>query len=73
MTSSTPLSVTFRLRAPPRYGARVRANAARITADQTPHDFVPVVKLFTPDPGAIWLLTELDPDDVGTAFGLCGL
>ena len=49
------------------------ANGARITADQTPHDFVPVVKLFTPDPGAIWLLTELDPDDADTAFGLCDL
>ena len=30
--------------------ANGRANAARIKADQTPHDFVPVVKLFTPDP-----------------------
>lgn len=36
-------------------------------------DFVPVVKLFTPDAGAIWLLTELDPDDPDLAFGLCDL
>jgi hypothetical protein len=38
-------------------------------------DPVPVVKLFTPDAGATWLLSELDPDDMeGTrAFGLCDL
>jgi hypothetical protein len=32
-----------------------------------------VVKLFTPDVGAIWLLTEIDPDDHDHAFGLCDL
>ncbi|MDS4055361.1 DUF2958 domain-containing protein [Accumulibacter sp.] len=36
-------------------------------------DFFPVVKLFTPDAGATWLLTELDPDDPDIAFGLCDL
>lgn len=36
-------------------------------------DFVPVVKLFTPDAGATWLLTEIDPDDPDVAFGLCDL
>ncbi|TIV37049.1 MAG: DUF2958 domain-containing protein [Mesorhizobium sp.] len=36
-------------------------------------DFVPVVKLFTPDAGATWLLTEIDPDDRDIAFGLCDL
>jgi hypothetical protein len=36
-------------------------------------DFYPVVKLFTPDGGATWLLTELDPDDPDIAFGLCDL
>ncbi len=35
-------------------------------------DFKPVVKLFTPDAGATWLLTELDPDP-RIAFGLCDL
>lgn len=35
-------------------------------------DYEPVVKLFTPDAGATWLLTELDPKtDVG--FGLCDM
>ena len=33
----------------------------------------PVVKLFTPDAHATWLLTELDPTDNDTAFGLCDL
>src|SRR3954462_6503601 len=33
----------------------------------------PVVKLFTPDAGATWLLTELDPEDPDRAFGLCDL
>jgi Protein of unknown function (DUF2958) len=36
-------------------------------------DFIPVVKLFTPDAGATWLLTELDPDEPDIAFGLCDL
>ena len=33
----------------------------------------PVVKLFTPDAGAAWLLTEIDPEDLDRAFGLCDL
>ena len=36
-------------------------------------DPAPVVKLFTPDAGATWLLTEIDPDDEDLAFGLCDL
>lgn len=36
-------------------------------------DFIPVVKLFTPDANATWLLTELDPDEPDIAFGLCDL
>jgi hypothetical protein len=36
-------------------------------------DFPPVVKLFTPDAQATWLLTELYPDDPDIAFGLCDL
>lgn len=36
-------------------------------------DPMPVVKLFTPDAHATWLLTELDPADGDTAFGLCDL
>ena len=41
---------------------------------QTPDfDPAPVVKLFTPDAGAAWLLTEIDPDDHEQAFGLCDL
>src|SRR5579863_6405670 len=43
----------------------------RGTADET--DFDPVVKLFTPDAGCTWLLTEIDPEDPDIAFGLCDL
>jgi hypothetical protein len=49
------------------------ANAVRNAAGQAEHDFVPVVKLFTPDAGATWLLTEIDPGDEDIAFGLCDL
>jgi len=34
-------------------------------------DFEPVVKIFTPDGNATWLLTELGPNDEYLAFGLC--
>lgn len=36
-------------------------------------DPAPVVKLFTPDADATWLLTEIDPDEPDHAFGLCDL
>lgn len=36
-------------------------------------DPFPVVKLFTPDGNATWLLTELDPSNEDIAFGLCDL
>jgi hypothetical protein len=36
-------------------------------------DFLPVVKLFTPDGGCTWLLTEIDPENPDIAFGLCDL
>lgn len=48
--------------------ANGRASAAGEATDPQP-----VVKLFTPDANATWLLTELDPDDPGIAFGLCDL
>lgn len=35
-------------------------------------DFKPVVKFFTPDAGAVWLLTELDAEGE-MVFGLCDL
>ncbi|RVU18487.1 DUF2958 domain-containing protein [Methylobacterium oryzihabitans] len=45
----------------------------RITAEGQDHDPFPVVKLFTPDAGATWLLTEINPDEPDIAFGLCDL
>jgi hypothetical protein len=41
--------------------------------DKSEPDFWPVVKLFTPDAGCTWLLTEIDPEDPDIAFGLCDL
>jgi len=48
------------------------ANGARAAAGED-IDPLPVLKLFTPDGSATWLLTELDPDDPDIAFGLCDL
>jgi hypothetical protein len=36
--------------------ANGKANAARNAPGQPAHDFVPVVKLFTPDANATWLV-----------------
>lgn len=36
-------------------------------------DPLPVVKIFLPDGGATWLLTEADPSDPDLVFGLCDL
>lgn len=47
---------------------RLFANAL---ADERDH--FPVVKLFTPDAGATWLLSECDPDEPDRLFGLCDL
>jgi hypothetical protein len=40
-------------------------------ADERDHP--PVVKLFTPDANATWLISEVDPDDADRLFGLCDL
>lgn len=49
--------------------AQLLANG-RARAEGQPLDPLPVVKLFTPDAHATWLLTELDPEDGDTAYGL---
>ena len=36
-------------------------------------DSMPVLKLFTPDANATWLISECDPDDPDRLFGLCDL
>lgn len=50
---------------------RIRA-ALEEQADSV-HDFLPVVKLFTPNANCTWLLAELDPEEPDMAFGLCDL
>ena len=47
-------------------------NGLKAWADET-FDPKPVVKLFTPDGPATWLLAYLPPDTWGVAFGLCDL
>lgn len=57
--------------------ANGKANAERLAdpenVDGKAEDFRPVVKLFNPCGAAMWLLTELDPEDPDIAFGLCDL
>ncbi|MBB4268237.1 DUF2958 domain-containing protein [Roseospira visakhapatnamensis] len=48
-----------------------RQDPVRGTEDEI--DVHPVVKLFTPDAGCTWLLTEADPAAPDLAFGLCDL
>ena len=53
--------------------ANGRANKARLEAGEDTIDHPPVVKLFTPDGAATWLLSEIDPEEPDIAFGLCDL
>lgn len=48
------------------------ANGRARAVDQA-IDPLPVVRLFTPDAHATWLLASLDPVDEDTAYGLCDL
>jgi len=52
--------------------ARLLANGQKTASGQS-IDPYPIVKLFTPDAGATWLLTEIDPEEPDRAFGLCDL
>ncbi len=45
----------------------------RQSLEEVGFDPAPVVKLFTPDAGATWLLTAIAPDVPDHAFGLCDL
>lgn len=56
----------------PEIRAQLLANGEK-TARGIEHDPYPAVKLFTPDAGATWLLSELDPANPDIAFGLCDL
>lgn len=52
--------------------AQLLANGAARAAGQS-IDPLPVVRLFTPDAHATWLLAALDPADGDTAYGLIDL
>lgn len=47
-----------------------RESEAAARAGRDAPDHRPAARLFTPDGGAVWLLSELDPD-AGIAYGLC--
>ena len=49
---------------------RVRLLVQALSDDR---DGPPIVKLFTPDGAATWLISEVDPDDPDRLFGLCDL
>lgn len=53
--------------------ALLRANGATMAQADSDFDPRPVVKLFTPDAGATWLLAAIDPEDHDRAHGLCDL
>ena len=52
--------------------ARLLANGLTFARDPS-FDPEPVVKLFTPDGSATWLLVSLDADQPDVAFALCDL
>lgn len=52
--------------------AKLVANG-QLSAKGDASDPLPVVKLFTPDAGATWLLPELDPAQPNLALDLCDL
>ena len=65
--------MTFRFTKPQKtklFGAWHRLEQAR--AQGAPYDPMPVVKLFTPDAGATWLLAAMSPDET-TAWGVADL
>ena len=49
---------------------RVRLLVQALADDR---DGPPIVKLFTPDGAATWLISEADPDDADRLYGLCDL
>jgi Protein of unknown function (DUF2958) len=53
--------------------ANCKANTLRRNNGLDEIDFPPVVKLFTLDGGATWLITEINSDEPDIAFGLCDL
>ena len=53
--------------------AKLLYNGHKSVEAEEGFDPYPVVKLFSPDSNATWLLTELAPNDKDLAFGLCDL
>jgi len=41
--------------------------------DRPGYDPLPIVRFFTPDANAVWLIIDADPDEPDRLFGLCDL
>ena len=54
------------------FRAALARNGERAARDPD-FDPAPIVKLFTPDANATWLLAWTEPDEPDIAFGLCDL
>lgn len=52
--------------------SKLLENGARMDSDPD-FDPDPVVKFFTPDANATWLISAMYPDESGILFGLCDL
>ena len=52
---------------------KLLANGRRMMEDDISCEVWPVVKLFTPDANATWLLAWVEPMDSDVAWGLCDL
>jgi hypothetical protein len=52
--------------------AKLLENGARVL-NEPDFDPEPVVKLFTPDAGATWLIAAMYPDDEDILYGLCDM
>lgn len=57
----------------PQQREQMLANGRANEGHEETEDFLPVVRLLCTWNEAIWLLTELDPEDPDIAFGLCDL
>jgi hypothetical protein len=69
-TFDYPVNHWPRLFTKPIWQKLIQNNLESITNDIS---HKPVVKIFTPDAGCTWLLSDVDADNPDIAFGLCDL
>ena len=54
-------------------GQKTADIASQPNYDGDSPDHVPVVKIYNPYGGAVWLITEMDPSEPDRMFGLCDM